>query len=46
MVSDITRFFPEYQGPSNDYHAARDFFQRKFLALNRSKEKEIYTHYT
>lgn len=46
LVSDITRYFSDYDGAPTDYNAAREFFQKKFQSLNRSKEKDIYTHFT
>ncbi|KAA1106078.1 hypothetical protein PGT21_028387 [Puccinia graminis f. sp. tritici] len=35
-----------YQGDDTDYEAARSYFKDRFVRLNRSTKKEIYTHYT
>ncbi|MBW0544202.1 hypothetical protein O181_083917 [Austropuccinia psidii MF-1] len=44
--SPISKYFPDYQGDDTDYDAARSFFKDRFVRLNRSTKKEIYTHYT
>ncbi|KAI8885506.1 guanine nucleotide-binding protein alpha-1 subunit [Backusella circina FSU 941] len=46
----LTRFplhesIPEYNGP-NTYEAASEYIMERFLGLNKSKEKQIYTHFT
>jgi len=46
LYSDVQKYFPEYQGSSSDYNAVQKFFRDMFVTLNRSKEKEIYLHYT
>ena len=33
-------------GDDRDYNQASRFFQKKFIRLNRSAEKEVYTHFT
>lgn len=44
--SRISDYFPEFNGDQNDEEAATSFFQRKFVKVNRSERKDIYTHYT
>ncbi|CAH7675481.1 guanine nucleotide binding protein, alpha [Phakopsora pachyrhizi] len=46
FYSPISRYFPDYQGGDTDYEAARSYFKNRFVRLNRSTKKEIYTHYT
>jgi len=33
-------------GDDKDYLATSRFFQRKFIKLNKSSEKEVYAHFT
>ncbi|CDZ96572.1 guanine nucleotide-binding protein alpha-2 subunit [Phaffia rhodozyma] len=42
----IRDYFPDYQGPPNDYIQGREFFQKKFSRLNRSSTKDVYCHFT
>lgn len=44
--SRIADYFPEFDGDQEDQNAAISFFQGKFVQLNRSPNKDIYTHYT
>ncbi|GAA6060353.1 hypothetical protein JCM10212_004537 [Sporobolomyces blumeae] len=46
LVSPIRAHFPDYRGEDSDYLAARDFFKNKFMKLNRSTTKEVYSHFT
>jgi len=46
LVSPIRKHFPDYDGDATDYNAARSFFQKRFVRLNRSKSKEVYVHFT
>ncbi|CAG7717717.1 unnamed protein product [Allacma fusca] len=43
--SPLTICFPEYQG-SNTYEEAAAYIKMQFEKLNKSKNKDIYTHYT
>jgi len=43
--SPISSFFPDYQGGS-DFQAASDYFSQRFVGLNQSNAKQIYTHFT
>ncbi|KAG0659428.1 hypothetical protein C6P46_005207 [Rhodotorula mucilaginosa] len=45
-VSSITSHFPDYEGDPHDPIAGQEYFRARFLRLNRSTSKEIYTHYT
>ncbi|TPX30819.1 hypothetical protein SeLEV6574_g08581 [Synchytrium endobioticum] len=40
----VRKYWPEYQGAS--YQDVLNFFQAKFLEVNQSKQKTIYTHFT
>jgi guanine nucleotide-binding protein subunit alpha, other len=55
--SSVKQYFPEFKGTPNhaisdypgderDYNETSRFFQKKFLRLNKSTEKEVYTHFT
>ncbi|KAH9823939.1 heterotrimeric G-protein alpha subunit (G-alpha, GPA2) [Melampsora americana] len=46
FYSPISRYFPDYVGDDTDYEASRTYFKDRFVRLNRSSKKEIYTHYT
>ena len=43
--SPIANFFPDYTGGS-DLQAACDYFSSRFVGLNQSSAKQIYTHFT
>lgn len=43
--SPLKTFFDDYRG-DNSYENACEFFQSKFLALNRNSEKAIHAHFT
>ncbi|GAA5991039.1 hypothetical protein JCM10908_006513 [Rhodotorula pacifica] len=45
-VSSIKAHFPDYEGDPNDPIAGQEYFRSRFLRLNRSTSKEVYTHYT
>ncbi|BGP41133.1 hypothetical protein JCM10449v2_005103 [Rhodotorula kratochvilovae] len=45
-VSPIKVHFPDFEGKPADALAGQEYFKRRFLSLNRSSRKEIYTHYT
>ncbi|TPX45798.1 hypothetical protein SeLEV6574_g03658 [Synchytrium endobioticum] len=40
----VRKYWPEYQGAS--YQDVLNFFQAKFLEVNQSEQKTIYTHFT
>ncbi|TPX46748.1 hypothetical protein SeMB42_g03568 [Synchytrium endobioticum] len=40
----VRQYWPDYQGTS--YQDVLNFFQAKFLEVNQSKQKTIYTHFT
>ena len=42
----IRDYFPDYSGPATDVEAAQTYFAKKFRALNRTPDREIYVHYT
>ncbi|KAG0150528.1 hypothetical protein CROQUDRAFT_652116 [Cronartium quercuum f. sp. fusiforme G11] len=44
--SRISEYFPDYQGSDTDYSDAREFFLKKFILLDNSSKRNIYTHYT
>ncbi|KAI9005632.1 guanine nucleotide binding protein, alpha subunit [Hyaloraphidium curvatum] len=43
--SPLQKYFPDYTG-GDDYEAACEYFQRRFVSLNQNEEKQIYTHFT
>ncbi|KAH8918590.1 guanine nucleotide binding protein, alpha [Atractiella rhizophila] len=42
----LKTYFPDYEGPPMDYIAAREYFRKRFIRLNRQNNKEIYTNFT
>ncbi|KIJ45046.1 hypothetical protein M422DRAFT_29901 [Sphaerobolus stellatus SS14] len=48
--SNIKDTFPDYDGPTGDAAAGREYFRRRFVRLstkaNRVNEREVYTHFT
>lgn len=44
-VSPMSHFFPDFSGGS-DYNAACDYIVNRFVGLNRSDSKTIYSHFT
>ncbi|KAI8905858.1 guanine nucleotide binding protein, alpha subunit [Gorgonomyces haynaldii] len=45
LRSPINKYFPEYEG-QNDYESASEFMLSKFLSLNQSETKQVYSHFT
>ncbi|KAK9704366.1 guanine nucleotide-binding protein subunit alpha [Basidiobolus ranarum] len=45
QISQINRYFPDYEGGSN-YELACRYIMERFVALNHSDNKQIYTHFT
>ncbi|KAF9404199.1 hypothetical protein BGZ94_004315, partial [Podila epigama] len=45
-TADIRIHFPDYMGREGHYEDAIEFFQSRFMRLNRSEHKEVYVHYT
>ncbi|KAI9314325.1 guanine nucleotide binding protein, alpha subunit [Dichotomocladium elegans] len=41
----LVEHFPEFEGPET-YDAASDFILHRFVSLNQSDSKQIYTHFT
>ncbi|KAI9311479.1 guanine nucleotide binding protein, alpha subunit [Dichotomocladium elegans] len=44
--SPIKKYFPDYKGPSKDYHQSIGYFHKRFEMLNRNTKRQIYVHYT
>ncbi|KAI9598380.1 guanine nucleotide binding protein, alpha subunit [Syncephalis fuscata] len=44
-ISPMRHFFPDFDGGEN-YDAACDYILNRFVALNQSDSKQIYTHFT
>jgi len=44
-LSPMKQYFPDYEG-GNDYNAACDYILNRFVSLNQSNAKQIYTHFT
>ncbi|KAI8070401.1 guanine nucleotide-binding protein subunit alpha [Gongronella butleri] len=45
LTSPLCEVFPEYEGGANE-EMARDFILQKFVSLNDSADKHLYTHFT
>ncbi|KAI8912278.1 guanine nucleotide binding protein, alpha subunit [Powellomyces hirtus] len=43
--SPMGKYFPDYQG-DEDYDAACEYILNRFVSLNQSDQKQIYTHFT
>jgi len=43
--SPMNKYFPDYEG-GNNYEAACDYILDRFVSLNQSDVKQIYTHFT
>jgi len=43
--SPIANYFPDYEG-GDDYDLATEYFLKRFVMLNQSDTKQVYTHYT
>uniref|UniRef100_A0A1I8ERK2 Guanine nucleotide-binding protein subunit alpha n=1 Tax=Wuchereria bancrofti TaxID=6293 RepID=A0A1I8ERK2_WUCBA len=46
LYSHLVDYFPEYDGPSRDPIAAREFILKMFVDLNPDVDKIIYSHFT
>ncbi|MCP9259862.1 Guanine nucleotide-binding protein G(Q) subunit alpha [Dirofilaria immitis] len=46
LYSHLVDYFPEYDGPSRDPIAAREFILKMFVDLNPDADKIIYSHFT
>ncbi|KAF9432526.1 guanine nucleotide-binding protein subunit alpha [Entomortierella beljakovae] len=44
-LSPLNNYFPEYEG-GDDYDQASQFILSRFVSLNMSETKQIYTHFT
>lgn len=44
-VSPMKNYFSDYEG-GEDYTAACDYILNRFVSLNQSETKQIYTHFT
>jgi len=44
-ISPMNKYFPEFEGGDN-YEAACDYILNRFVSLNQSEVKQIYTHFT
>jgi len=45
-VSPVSKYFTDYHGPNTDFKQTTHYFKRRFQRLNRSKLREIYSHFT
>ncbi|KAJ2565162.1 guanine nucleotide-binding protein subunit alpha [Coemansia sp. RSA 1822] len=43
--SPMRKYFPDYDG-GNDADVASEYILKRFVSLNQSEAKHIYTHYT
>lgn len=46
MYSNLTDYFPDYDGPKKDPIHAREFILKMFVDLNPDSDKIIYSHFT
>ncbi|CAG8482217.1 7851_t:CDS:1 [Ambispora leptoticha] len=46
VFSPVKKYFPDYQGPNNDFKQTSHYFKKRFQRLNRSDLKEVYPHFT
>ncbi|KAL1916938.1 uncharacterized protein VTP21DRAFT_5135 [Calcarisporiella thermophila] len=44
-ISPLGKYFPDYQG-GNNYEAATGYLLERFVSLNQSESKQVYTHFT
>ncbi|KAI9491631.1 guanine nucleotide-binding protein alpha-2 subunit [Zychaea mexicana] len=44
--SPISKYFPDYKGPDDDFEQARTYFKKRFQRLNRNSEKRVYAYFT
>lgn len=44
-VSPMKNYFPDYEG-GEDYNSACDYILNRFVSLNQSDVKQVYTHFT
>jgi guanine nucleotide-binding protein subunit alpha len=45
LRSPMSKYFPDYQG-GDSYDAASEYILNRFVSLNQSDQKQIYTHFT
>ncbi|KAJ1984784.1 guanine nucleotide-binding protein subunit alpha [Dimargaris cristalligena] len=43
--SPLKHYFPDYEG-GNNYDMACDYLHKRFVSLNQSDSKQVYTHFT
>ncbi|KAI8866872.1 guanine nucleotide-binding protein subunit alpha [Ramicandelaber brevisporus] len=46
IKSPLNRYFPDYDGAPGNYEQASEYILRRFVSLNQSDAKQIYTHFT
>ncbi|KAK3829218.1 MAG: guanine nucleotide-binding protein subunit alpha [Benniella sp.] len=44
-ISPMSNYFPDYEG-SDDYDEASEYIMNRFVSLNMTDTKQIYTHFT
>jgi len=44
-ISPMNKYFPDFEG-GDDYELACDYILQRFVSLNQSEVKQIYTHFT
>ncbi|KAI8096793.1 G protein alpha subunit [Halteromyces radiatus] len=45
LTSPLSQCFPDFQG-GTDEEAARDYIMKRFVSINNSPDKQVYTHFT
>ncbi|KAJ5267334.1 guanine nucleotide binding protein alpha subunit [Penicillium angulare] len=46
VVSPLSQYFPDFTGSNIDFGAAAGYFTNRFHGINRTRDREIYVHYT
>lgn len=45
-TSPLVEYFPDYKGANDNYEEASNYIMQRFISLNSSAEKQVYTHLT
>ena len=44
--SNISEYFPDYQGQPGDVQTGCEYFSHRFQSLNQNPQKQVYVHLT
>ncbi|RKP01345.1 hypothetical protein CXG81DRAFT_12092 [Caulochytrium protostelioides] len=45
-LSPLSKYFPDYTGPDDSYDEACEYVMNRFVSLNQSDQKQVYSHFT